>query len=429
MNQPYNDYNNPNNQQPNNNPDNCQENSWQNSSNQYNSYNNQNVNNQYNQANQNGGRYGYRPPYQNGYNNQGYNYGPNGYYNRPPYYQTPPYARGFYPNQPAWNASFAVEKREKRKELTKKANWIGGGTLFTVLFGTIVSIIFTGILQLIGANPDGIYESALTYVFYSPLAVFLPYFIAAKGSKNKFSEMITFDKHSPALGTGVVLMGFLGMVAGNIASNIFIMLFPSLSNISDMISTNAASNYTELIVEILYMAAIPAIFEELAFRGVVLKMLRPYGDVFAIVMSSLAFALIHGNFIQIPMTFCAGLFMGYAYVRTGNLWSSVIIHFINNSLAVLIPTIIERYPVLNAFWFDIAIYCCWTIIGGIGLFMVIKKSKNQGINAGLKKYAGCLSLGERTGAILISPTIIISLLYYLGTAMLLPFIVNSGTIG
>ena len=42
----------------------------------------------------------------------------------------------------------------------------------------------------------------------------------------------------------------------------------------------------------------------------------------------------HGNLVQIPFAFLAGLIIGFVVVETGSFWSGVIIHFINNLMSV-----------------------------------------------------------------------------------------------
>lgn len=81
------------------------------------------------------------------------------------------------------------------------------------------------------------------------------------------------------------------------------------------------------------IAVIPPIVEELLFRGMVLNSLRKYGDGFAIVASALLFGLYHGNFVQMVFAFLAGLVMALVVVRTGSLWTSILIHFVNNSIS------------------------------------------------------------------------------------------------
>ncbi len=89
------------------------------------------------------------------------------------------------------------------------------------------------------------------------------------------------------------------------------------------------------LLAILLMAVIPAICEELLFRGVILQGLRSrFGDWASIALSALMFALMHGNLQQFVYPFILGGIMGWLVLRTGSLVSSMLVHFINNFLVV-----------------------------------------------------------------------------------------------
>ncbi|MCR5042312.1 MAG: CPBP family intramembrane metalloprotease [Clostridia bacterium] len=81
-------------------------------------------------------------------------------------------------------------------------------------------------------------------------------------------------------------------------------------------------------------AILPPLIEELCLRGFIMQPLRRYGDRFAIVMSAFVFALMHGNMVQLPFAFIAGIAIGYCVAVTGTLWTGIAIHFLNNAVSV-----------------------------------------------------------------------------------------------
>lgn len=94
----------------------------------------------------------------------------------------------------------------------------------------------------------------------------------------------------------------------------------------------------DVIVQVLFfitLAVIPPLTEELIFRGVILHGLRQFGDGIAILGSAFLFALYHGNFTQMVFAFPCGLVLAFAVVKTGSLWISILIHFINNATSVV----------------------------------------------------------------------------------------------
>lgn len=93
------------------------------------------------------------------------------------------------------------------------------------------------------------------------------------------------------------------------------------------------------ILMVLHTALLPALIEELAFRGVVLQSLRKYGDGFAIGCSAFLFGLMHANMTQVPFAVIAGLALGYVTVVTGSLKTGMIVHFLNNFISVLLSVL------------------------------------------------------------------------------------------
>ncbi len=96
-------------------------------------------------------------------------------------------------------------------------------------------------------------------------------------------------------------------------------------------------NSTDLFINLLTIALLPALFEEIFFRGTLQGMLNGlFGNHhIGIWFGSLIFALIHLNISQvIPMMFLA-LVLGYLFHYTGSIFPSIALHFMNNALAVM----------------------------------------------------------------------------------------------
>lgn len=87
---------------------------------------------------------------------------------------------------------------------------------------------------------------------------------------------------------------------------------------------------------LLLMAVLPAICEELAFRGFVLSGLRHLGNRRqAIVISALAFGITHTVYQQSILAAFAGLVLGFLAIRGGSIWCPLLFHLLHNSLALL----------------------------------------------------------------------------------------------
>ena len=93
---------------------------------------------------------------------------------------------------------------------------------------------------------------------------------------------------------------------------------------------------TNLPVMLLVMAVLPAISEELLFRGILYNTYRKAAPLMGVFLSALFFALLHGNFNQIPYAFFLGLVLALMMEATGSIIIPVIMHFLMNGSNVLI---------------------------------------------------------------------------------------------
>lgn len=102
-----------------------------------------------------------------------------------------------------------------------------------------------------------------------------------------------------------------------------------------------------LIINLLLMALLPAIAEELTFRGVLQRLFEAKGDEakrregekiphLAIWCSAILFSAIHMQFYGFVPRMLMGALFGYMLVWTGSLWIPILMHFTNNAMAVLL---------------------------------------------------------------------------------------------
>lgn len=90
---------------------------------------------------------------------------------------------------------------------------------------------------------------------------------------------------------------------------------------------------------------LPAIFEELLFRGVILRGLLQFGKVPAVILSGFLFALAHGSFEQFIYQFLTGMIFGVLVLETKNLVLGMAAHFANNFFAVVFSLVLSGVEV------------------------------------------------------------------------------------
>ncbi len=106
---------------------------------------------------------------------------------------------------------------------------------------------------------------------------------------------------------------------------------------------------------LLVVAVVPAICEELAFRGFILSGFRHMGHRWrAIVYTALLFGLTHAILQQQIVAFVVGVVIGLVALQTGSIWPCVLFHAIHNALGVVVaqvseritPELLDRWPAL-----------------------------------------------------------------------------------
>ncbi len=87
-----------------------------------------------------------------------------------------------------------------------------------------------------------------------------------------------------------------------------------------------------IIVDLLALALVPALAEELLFRGVLFAAVRPrLGATGAVVVTAIAFGLYHGSTYRFAPAALGGLLLGVARAASGSLWPALAFHFANNA--------------------------------------------------------------------------------------------------
>ena len=120
---------------------------------------------------------------------------------------------------------------------------------------------------------------------------------------------------------------------------IFFLIFKgfveqSLRDIGEVVLTNGEM-FSATVPGILYAALLAPVTEELVLRGIIFPVARQKrGNLYAIIISSIFFALIHMNGIQLITGLFMGVIIGYAIVLTDNVYIGIIIHAVNNSFSL-----------------------------------------------------------------------------------------------
>ena len=356
-------------------------------------------------------------PYNQPYNQQ---YGApqfNGGY--PPAYNVPQTPQSVYGNNPyyaqnALNGKYVLALKEKRE--IRQLSVLAGGAMFGYL---IISYALIFILGLFDSN--NLYETSDLFssgfnMLYSVLAVGLPFLLMYVVMKKRGAEPLTsFDKPRSDIGfIPIVLFGFAMCIAANYITLFIADIFESFGITLPYENSVPELNALSIIVLFVETAAIPALIEELAIRGILLQLLRKHGDVFAITASSAVFALMHANAVQIPFAFMAGLALGYIFCKTNTIWAGIAVHFLNNALSCVETLLYELMEENTAFITSTAISVSVLAVGIIILIWLARSGKLKGLRA----PSPLLTQGQRVRAFCFQPSFIAAALMFCCFALL-----------
>jgi len=179
--------------------------------------------------------------------------------------------------------------------------------------------------------------------------IFIPWLIYTKFLKLEFNFNQARASLKPALLVFLIVVFFMGAnsVVGEWNQNIklphaFSSLEQAIQSMEEnmKILTELMTGFTsfgELILGLLIIAIIPAIGEELVFRGLVQNhLVRITNNIhIAIWFSGFIFGAIHMQFYGLFPRMLLGVLFGYLYYYSGKLSYAIIAHFVNNGVAVV----------------------------------------------------------------------------------------------
>ena len=97
-------------------------------------------------------------------------------------------------------------------------------------------------------------------------------------------------------------------------------------------------NPVDYIISLVVIAVLPAVVEEVLFRGSMQQILIRWFKypLLGIIITSFIFSSIHFSWYGFIPRMALGMVLGYVFFYTGNLWYSILAHFFNNGLMVTI---------------------------------------------------------------------------------------------
>lgn len=218
-----------------------------------------------------------------------------------------------------------------RRSEMKEKQMPGYGDLILLLCLVLLLIFYVGSFAQIKWGFGGVVIQQLIILLCPVLYV---WYMKADAKK-----LFSIKKPRVSQVAGGVLFGIAAFLCAMIIGVLLVPFFPEsadgLTQLDDMLTSQPA------VVLILVVALMPAIGEELLFRGFVMGTLKnKCTGVIAVLVTTLLFAAYHMSLIKMFTIGIIGFGLTYAAYKSGSIVTSMCMHFLNNLLSVLIT----KYP-------------------------------------------------------------------------------------
>ena len=199
------------------------------------------------------------------------------------------------------------------------------------------------------SDPSFVNEVRVTQTILTLFMFFVPALLAAYILNKKPFQFLGFGKHLTwrTVGLGMIIMITTILLAGSLATlNEMIPVSAQMktyfkgledSYMKQVAVMSQIKTIPDLLITLFVMAAVPAVFEEVFFRGGFQNMMhRSTGNLWvSVVVTSILFSAIHFSFYGFLARTALGLVLGLLYAYSRNLWVPILAHFINNAIAVV----------------------------------------------------------------------------------------------
>ena len=206
--------------------------------------------------------------------------------------------------------------------------------LLMFLAGALLGNITVGALTLVSSEFATVYGTVISYpIMFIPAMLYA----SAKSRRNDMFETgYALDSNNfGSLGAGwMALIVSVATIATAFIADAFNSLLPDVPEWFEKLMETIMNG--PVWITFISVSIFAPLFEEWLCRGMVLRGLLQKGKpVAAIVVSALFFALLHANPWQALPAFMLGLLFGYVYYKTGSLKLTMLMHCVNNTLALV----------------------------------------------------------------------------------------------
>lgn len=298
---------------------------------------------------------------------------------------------------------------ETEKKEYKKVNWS-----FLVFLGFDLALM---IYLVVGLSDISMLDNIMIETLLAESMILIPplIFLMTRKYEEGYLARLGFRKMKLSTFGLVFLYGIVIIPIGTLANSISMLWVDNT-----VLETSGTMLDAPWYITFISSAIIPPLVEEFSFRGYMYNGYRRDGaGISAVIMSALAFAMMHLNFNQAAYAFIIGIAFAFVVEASGSVWSSILCHFMFNAESVVI--------MLIGNWIDPSMYDdisvdraellesipSYLIAAGVALVFAVALiyfiAKNQGRLDVIKRLAG----PEREKKNIISAPIVVAFIFCL----------------
>lgn len=221
---------------------------------------------------------------------------------------------------------------------------VGVALIVSVLLQKVIFIAMVMLLRAFvgaGLETGSTMFTVLNYTF-SNISTYVPKLLAFGVLYKKYRPLKRLDtqyenkSYYPLI--LIPAMFAFAMWGSNITTciNYILQLLFGAGEIQNVMDAIAPSSFSAGIVTLIFTAFVAPVFEEIIYRHLLLRSLKPIGDTPAIIISALVFGLAHGNFDQFAYAFLSSIIFGLVAVRYDTIIPGMVLHLINNFFVTVI---------------------------------------------------------------------------------------------
>lgn len=245
-----------------------------------------------------------------------------------------------------------------------------------------------GLVNQFESNPNVLKTVKLLQVVLTIGMMVVPALLFPKAIERKPASFLQLTTAFKPIHLGLGLLTVIAatpMVSWMVEVNAQLSFPPSLADWEASLKTSeelaaqltkafvSGTTYTDLALNLIIVAIVPAIAEELLFRGAIQQFVRlVFGNIHvAIMVTAIMFSAFHGQIYGFLPRFALGILLGYLFTYSGSIWPAIVAHFFNNALSVCISyfdwdeqtsSILSETYHFNSIWVTTSVAVCTLIV-------------------------------------------------------------------